>query len=129
MLYAKQTYKKVFSSLILIAYLIGNFSIPLIEGLHFLTHLNDANIQGYHSFQSHTEQHQHLFLAFINDWQEDDTQHPPAPADKKIKKLVQINYNAPTLSTKQELNNSKSNYYKQLSNQFYTTIQPHPPQV
>ncbi|MFK7980323.1 MAG: hypothetical protein AB8G86_10105 [Saprospiraceae bacterium] len=53
-------YKQFCTALLLLFYLVGNFSLPLFEGVHFLMHLGDDTTL--HSFQSHDTQHQHFIL-------------------------------------------------------------------
>lgn len=71
-------------------YLIGNLSLPLLEGIHFLLHLGDDTTS--HSFQSHTEVHAHKTLTFIGQFiiSEDtgDNQNKK-PFIVKIKKTFQ----------------------------------------
>ncbi len=59
--HSRLKYQQFFTALLLLgAYLIGNFSLPLFEGIHFLLHLGDDAPM--HSFQSHHTHHQHLIL-------------------------------------------------------------------
>ena len=88
--HSRLKYQQLFTTLLLCAYLVGNFSLPIFEGVHFLLHLGDD--VPLHSFQSHETQHQHQVLTSIDDLVSTNTSSEfPVnnSADNKYKKVVQ----------------------------------------
>ena len=84
-------YQQFFTTLLLlIAYLVGNFSLPLFEAVHLLMHLGDDT--AFHSYQSHDTQHQHQLLINLDDLMNSssDSDLPFKNTSKKqVKKFVQ----------------------------------------
>jgi len=83
-------YQQLLTTLLLSAYLMGNFSLPIFEGVHFLLHLGDD--APLHSFQSHDTQHQHQVLTSIDELVSNNssTEFPVDNSiDYKYKKIVQ----------------------------------------
>lgn len=78
------TYKQFFAILVLSAYLIGNFSMPIFEGIHFLLHLGDEI--HFHSFQSHNTQHQHKLLINLDDLSKASNSSDQPIDTQKVKK-------------------------------------------
>ncbi len=88
MIFLKLSYRQVLSSLLLLGYLMGNFSLPIFEGLHFVWHLGDE--APLHSFQTHTGQHQHVVLDVLDDLVTNSTSdYPIDNSSKKDNKKVQ----------------------------------------
>lgn len=56
-------YEKIIFIKLFGIYLIANFSLPLIEGIHFILHLGDDT--EIHSYSSHTNNHSHTTLNII----------------------------------------------------------------
>ncbi len=83
-------YQQLFATLLFVAYLIANLSLPLFEGVHFLLHLVDGT--PIHTFQSHNSQHQHQVLTIIVQLTDNkSTTNPPLEqsSDKQVKKVMQ----------------------------------------
>ena len=62
-----QKYRPKLALAVLTFFLVGIFQNPILEGLHFLSHLDDfanGNCQ-YHSFNSHNSEHEHLVIDII----------------------------------------------------------------
>ena len=93
-------YRQFFTALLLLsAYLVGNFSLPVIEGVHFIMHLGDDTTL--HSFQSHDGQHQHQLLTNIDELlnSSTDTDFPTENTNQnKLKKIVQQLVVTPSLN-------------------------------
>ncbi len=70
-------------------YLIANFSLPLIEGIHFLLHLGDDT--EIHSYSSHQNNHSHSTLNIINQFtnKQDSKNTTTTDLIVKIKKNIQ----------------------------------------
>jgi len=90
--HSRLKYQQFFTALLLLfTYLVGNFSLPLFEGVHFLLHLGDDT--PIHSFQSHDISHQHAILTNIDGLVASSTPTTDFPTDntnhKKLKKIVQ----------------------------------------
>ncbi len=82
------TYKQFISALLLGGYLVSTFSLPMVEGVHFLLHLGDE--VPLHSFQTHTTNHQHQFLAVLDHITDVSTDVPIEHSSNQIyKKVVQ----------------------------------------
>jgi len=65
----------------------GNFAIPIFEGIHFLLHLGDKT--PHHSFYDHEDSHSHKVLVGLSDLLGDNTDNPVYPISKQpIKKIV-----------------------------------------
>lgn len=83
-------YKKIIFIKLLGLYLIANFSLPLLEGIHFLLHLGDET--EIHSYGSHNNFHTHtsleIFRQFLN---YEDSKHTSTTSKSivKIKKNIQ----------------------------------------
>ncbi len=98
--YLEQAHKQFFFKVLLSLYLIANFSIPIIEGIHFLLHLNDSS--QLHSFQAHSNLHSHKTLEILDDLlvlnHAPETPHT-SESDIKFKKNKQFleNHSAITL--------------------------------
>lgn len=116
--HSRLKYQQLFTALLLLfAYLVGNFSLPLFEGVHFLLHLgDDAPI---HSFQSHNTSHQHQLLTNIDKLIASSIPSTDFPTknttNKKYKKIVQQLADSPCLS-ELELFFNTSNYYTKAIN-------------
>lgn len=83
-------YQQLFTTLLLCTYLVGNLSVPLFEGVHFLLHLGDES--PLHSFQSHDTLHQHQVLNCLDELvSTSPLTNLPADnnGDKNSKKIVQ----------------------------------------
>lgn len=95
----KLKYQQLFTTLLLCAYLVGNLSIPIFEGIHFLLHLGHE--VPLHSFQTHSTQHNHQVLATLDELVSNNS-IPDVPinqsTDNKYKKIVQQLTNSPILS-------------------------------
>ena len=97
MKFLKLHHQQLLASLLLCGYLIGNFSIPIFEGVHFVLHLGDE--EPLHSFQSHTFQHQHAVLDIIDDLvTNSNSDYPIENSSKKDHKKVQQLVAAPMIS-------------------------------
>ena len=88
---SKQKYQTLTSFLLLCIYLVGNLSLLLFEGTHFLLHLGDET--PLHSFHTHTDtQHKHHLLTNLGELVADNST-PNIPAkkstDNQYKKTVQ----------------------------------------
>jgi len=59
-----KAHKQFFFKLLLGVYLVANFSVSIMEGVHFLMHMNDE--VALHSFQAHTTTHSHKTLDLID---------------------------------------------------------------
>ena len=57
-------YQELITMLLLSAYLMGNFAVPIFEGIHFLLHLGDTTPQ--HSFYDHEGSHSHKVLGSLS---------------------------------------------------------------
>lgn len=96
----KQKYQKLITFLLLGIYLVGNLSLLLFEGTHFLLHLGDET--PLHSFQTHTNApHKHHVLTNLGELVTNNST-PNIPAkkstDNPYKKTVQKANNIATIS-------------------------------
>lgn len=104
-------YQQLIATVLFVAYLVANLSLPIFEGIHFLLHLSDDT--SIHSFQSHNNQHQHKVLDMVNQLTNNDSPSPlpiESTKDQKLKKIVQqlVMVHPLTISIKQE---QSANYY------------------
>lgn len=86
----RQKYQLLFSSVLLSAYLLGNFGMVVFEAVHFLSHLGDGS--NHHTLGQHEEEHNHNSLTLIVDLtNSDDFSETSIPANskQKVKKFVQ----------------------------------------
>lgn len=83
-------YEKIIFIKLFGIYLIANFSLPLVEGIHFILHLGDDT--ELHSYNSHSKIHSHTTLniigQFIN-FQESKDTTTTSEIIVKIKKNIQ----------------------------------------
>ncbi len=90
MTYPSSKYKQLMVTLLLGAYLVGNFSVPIFEGIHFMMHLGDK--VPIHSFQTHDKQHNHQVLTSLEELLATNTSTDipiKQSTDNKFKKVVQ----------------------------------------
>ena len=90
------TYRRYYISGLLIFYLIGLFHLPLVEGIHFLSHIGDDVPN--HSIQSHNIQHQHGLLTQVVDVLENNKESNNSSEDflqqvDLLKQIIAKNYN------------------------------------
>ena len=130
--HSRLKYKQFFTTLLLLGtYLIGNFSLPLFEGVHFLLHLGDD--VPIHSFQSHNTQHQHLILNSFGELvNTSSTTDLPIKNtfEKNLKKIAQLSEVVSRLSSFDLMVNTTN--YKTLSTTYpipFLPVNSPPPQV
>lgn len=107
------TYKQFFATLVLSAYLIGNFSLPIFEGVHFLLHLGDET--SFHSFQSHNTQHQHKVLVTLDNLSSASNSTDQPIDTKKVKKSKK---NIQYFQTKSAIASIERLFNQQVSNAY-----------
>jgi len=84
------TYKKILFIKLFGIYLLANFSLPLVEGIHFLLHLGDNT--ELHAYSAHHKIHSHTTLNIIGQFITDqDFKHTSTTTESiaKIKKNIQ----------------------------------------
>ncbi len=87
-------YRSFAAMCIMAFYLYGGLQVPLLEGLHFLSHAPDWFTGQYdsHGFHSHDDQHQHQTLVFLENLDKPDhTDSLPVnkTSDFSVKKFPQ----------------------------------------
>jgi hypothetical protein len=91
-----ETYRLNLSIGILCFFLVGIFHQPILEGVHFLSHLDDFSkgklVQ--HSLNSHDSSHNHQVIYSLIDEKIPQSSNTPnkQPTNKKAKKIKQFCY-------------------------------------
>jgi len=87
--FSKLKFQQIVSILLLCGYIVGNFSLPIVEGIHFVLHLGDDT--PLHSFQTHQSNHSHQLLSSLEEVVTDASTDIPTKNNTTIdyKKIVQ----------------------------------------
>ena len=87
--FSRLKFQQIVSILLLCGYVVGNFSLPIVEGIHFVLHLADDT--SLHSFQTHQSNHSHQLLSSLEEVVADTSTEIPLKnnATKDYKKVVQ----------------------------------------
>ena len=106
-----ETYQLRFAKGILLFFLIGIFHNPILEGLHFLSHLKDysKNNSSFHSLNTHNgSTHNHLLLNSIQKQINSNQKNLPTQnqKDNQFKNLTQFFYPCSSLNKLLHLQNS-----------------------
>jgi len=90
-------FQQLVSILLLCGYIIGNFSLPIVEGIHFVLHLGDDT--PIHSFQTHQNNHSHQLLSSLEEAVADSSTEIPLKnnSTQDFKKVVQQSVTPPFL--------------------------------
>jgi len=87
--FSRLKFQQIVSILLLCGYIVGNFSLPIFEGIHFVLHLGDDT--PLHSFQTHQTHHSHQLLSSLEEVVTDASTDIPTKNNTTIdyKKIVQ----------------------------------------
>ena len=87
--FSRLKFQQIVSILLLCGYVVGNFSLPIVEGIHFVLHLADDT--PLHSFQTHQSNHSHQLLSSLEEAVTDSSTEIPLKNNvtKDFKKVVQ----------------------------------------
>ena len=115
---------------ILAFFLIGIFHNPILEGLHFLSHLDDfskGNCE-MHSFESHNTSHNHLIINSLKSTSQDSNSNLPNQKTKKSNnKFNQFCYQNQFKSQSNQLKTNSPNIPTLKAKIIYQTIPSPPP--
>ncbi len=97
MTFSRLKFQQIVSILLLCGYIVGNFSLPIVEGIHFVLHLGDD--APLHAFQTHQTNHSHQLLASLEEAVTDSSTDIPLKnnSTKDFKKVVQQLITSPFL--------------------------------
>ena len=130
-------YRSSLNKILLVAYLLSLFHMPVIEFLHFLSHANPFGTGAgeFHSYyvdhanaDLHGLDHEHQILKVCGENHSETDHHSSTTNEIDLEKKVEISTNAITTTFASELNNIEIFTGFKIPTQLYLSVLVPPPQ-